>query len=247
MKKIIGVIPARLESTRMARKMLRPVLGKALVERTYQNAKKAALLADVLVACDHEEICAAVRAFGGKALLTDPNHTSGTSRIAEVARSVDADVVINIQGDEPLMSPVSIDRLAGAFQSGVDFHVATLAIAKKDEADYRNPNVVKVVRDQNEFALYFSRSPLPFYRDRPFSGFLKHLGIYAYTRHFLTEVWARLAASELEENERLEQLRILDHGYKIKVLLTEKDSVGVDTEEDLKKVEALLREHETWL
>ncbi|MBI4549650.1 MAG: 3-deoxy-manno-octulosonate cytidylyltransferase [Candidatus Omnitrophica bacterium] len=229
----------------MARKMLRPILGQALVERTYRNAKKSALLADVIVACDHEEIRAAVEGFGGKALLTALDHTSGTSRIAEVARSVDADVVINIQGDEPLMSPLSIDRLARAFQGPAEFHVATLAIAKSDEADYRNPNVVKVVRDRDDFALYFSRSPLPFYRDRPFSGFLKHLGIYAYTRHFLTQLWSGLAPSELEENERLEQLRILDNGYKIKVLLTEDDSVGVDTEEDLKKVEAILRESES--
>lgn len=240
MRKIVGVIPARLESTRLARKMLRNILGKSLIQRTYENAQKAATLADVIVACDDEEIKLAVEAFGGKAWLTDKNHTSGTSRIAEVARKVNADVVINIQGDEPLMDSSAIDLLASAFTGPTDFHVATLAVSKKEEAEYRNPNVVKVVKDDDDFALYFSRSPIPHFRDHPFREFLKHLGIYAYTRSFLLDEWHLLRPSGLEESEKLEQLRILDNGFKIKVLLTTKDSVGVDTEEDLRKVEEIL-------
>ncbi len=240
--KIVGVIPARLESTRLARKMLRDILGKSLVQRTYENARKAGRLSDVIVACDHEEIKRAVEGFGGKAWLTDKNHMSGTSRIAEVARRMDADVLINIQGDEPLMDSSAIDTLASAFSGKVDFQVATLAISKQDEEEYRNPNVVKVVRDHQDFALYFSRSPLPHYRDLKFRGFLKHLGIYAYTREFLLNQWHQLKPSALEDSEKLEQLRILESGFKIKVLLTAKDSVGVDTEEDLRRVEAVLKQ-----
>lgn len=240
--KIVGVIPARLESTRLARKMLRDILGKSLVQRTYENARKAARLSDVIVACDDEEIKRAVEAFGGKAWMTDKNHMSGTSRIAEVAGKADADVFINIQGDEPLMDSSAVDTLAGAFAGKTDFEVATLAISKQDEEEYRNPNVVKVVRDHRDFALYFSRSPLPHYRDLKFRGFLKHLGIYAYTRDFLLNQWGKLKPSLLEDHERLEQLRILENGFKIKVLLTAKDSVGVDTEDDLKHVEAVLKQ-----
>lgn len=240
--KIVGVIPARLESTRLAKKMLRDILGKSLVQRTYENARKAGRLSDVIVACDHEEIKKAVEGFGGKAWLTDPNHMSGTSRIAEVARKVDADVLINIQGDEPLMDASAIDTLAAAFSGKENFHVGTLAISKQDEEEYLNPNVVKVVRDHQEFALYFSRSPLPYYRDLKFRGFLKHLGIYGYTRDFLLNQWHQLKPSALEDHERLEQLRILESGFKIKVLLTAKDSVGVDTEEDLRRVEAVLKQ-----
>ncbi len=242
MKKIVGVIPARLESTRLARKMLRDLLGKSLIQRTYENARKAVSLSDVIVACDDEEIKRAVEAFGGKAWLTSQEHTSGTSRIAEVAQKINTDVIINIQGDEPLMDASAIDLLASAFSGPTDFHVATLAIRKENEPEYENPNVVKVVTDSDDFALYFSRTPIPHFRDHRFRGFLKHLGIYAYTRHFLLNEWHQLKPSVLEESEKLEQLRILDNGFKIKVLLTTQDSIGVDTEDDLKKVEQVLQQ-----
>ena len=239
--KIVGVIPARLKSTRLARKMLRDLMGKTLIQRTYENARKAKSLADVFVACDDDEIKQQIESFGGKARMTDRSHTSGTSRITQVAKEVEADVFINIQGDEPLMDPTAIDLLASAFSKKVDFPVATLAVAKQDEAEYKNPNVVKVVKDQNDFALYFSRSSLPHFRDGKLRSFLKHLGIYAYTREFLLKSWHVLKPSVLEENEKLEQLRILENGFKIKLLLTDKDSIGVDTEEDFKQVEEILK------
>lgn len=248
--KVVGVIPARLKSTRLTRKMLREVLGKTLIQRTYENAKQAASLAEVIVACDDEAVRSAVESFGGRAWLTRKDHASGTSRIAELAERLEADVVVNIQGDEPLLKPEAIDLVTEAFRTdsrrrsgGAEraFHVATLAVPKEDEAEYRNPNVVKVVKDQDDFALYFSRSPIPCFRDGAFRGFLKHLGIYAYTREFLVSHWNHLKPSVLEDKEKLEQLRILDNGFRIKVLVTDQDSIGVDTEEDLKRVEEVLR------
>lgn len=241
--KIVGVIPARLESTRLVRKMLKDLAGKPLIQRTYENAMGASSLSQVIVACDDEEIKRTVESFGGRAWMTSKEHTSGTSRITEVARALDADVFINIQGDEPLLDSFAVDQLAGAFSRTAEFHVATLAVEKRDQADYGNPHVVKVVKDRQGFALYFSRSPIPCYRERDDSqfGFLKHLGIYGYSREFLVGSWPRLEPSRLEQVEKLEQLRILDNGFRIKVLMTECDSIGVDTEADFRKVEAVLK------
>jgi 3-deoxy-manno-octulosonate cytidylyltransferase (CMP-KDO synthetase) len=240
-KKVMGVIPARLESTRLERKMVRNLAGKTLLQWTYENARKAKSLADLVVACDDPELVRLVESFGGKAWITSKEHESGTSRIAEAARRLECDVIVNIQGDEPLVSGQAIDALAASLEKARDYEVSTPCVAKQDEAEYRSPNVVKVVKDRNDFALYFSRSPIPLYRDGSFRGFLKHLGLYAYTRRFLLEEWGRLEHSSLEEKERLEQLRILESGHKIKTITVAEDSIGVDTEEDFKKVEAILQ------
>jgi len=240
--KIVGVIPARLKSERLPEKMLRMIHGKPLIQWTYENALKVNCLSDVLIACDSPEIQAAVRAFGGKVRMTDPGHLSGTARIAEVAASLEADVIVNIQGDEPLMSSEAIEKVAQGLFEDDAFAVSTAAVFQDQPLEYENPNVVKVVFGRDGAALYFSRAPIPFYRDGGFKGYWKHLGLYAYRRQFLVEDWEGLKPSQLELQEKLEQLRILDNGFKIKVLTVEHDAVGVDTEDDLKTVETILGE-----
>ncbi|HNV85767.1 MAG TPA: 3-deoxy-manno-octulosonate cytidylyltransferase [Candidatus Omnitrophota bacterium] len=239
MKKIVGVIPARLESVRLPRKMLRAVGGKPLVQWTYENACKSKTLDEVIVACDSKEVEAAVKAFGGKVRMTRADHPSGTSRISEIAEDTEAGIWINIQGDEPLLDVGVIDSLAGAF-ADPDVEMATAAVKKTDEEEFRNPNVVKLVKDGRGFALFFSRASVPYSRDGLFRGFWKHLGIYAYRRDFLTKTWKNLKPSALEETEKLEQLRVLENGHRIKVVEGRKDSVGIDTEEDLREFEKII-------
>lgn len=237
--KVIGVIPARLKSTRLPKKVLRQVAGKTLIEHVYQNAKRAEGLDDLIVACDSAEVMHVVENMGGKAVLTSERHKSGTERLVEIGEKVDCDVIINIQGDEPLLSPLNIDMLVDYFRKEEGVPVATIAVLKDSEEEFRNPNVVKVVKDNAGMALYFSRSPVP----SAFEGkvkFLKHLGIYGYNRNFLTKVFPNLGETEIEKSEKLEQLRILGNGYKIKIIVSLYDSVGVDTKEDLKAVEKTL-------
>lgn len=240
--KILGVIPARLESTRLARKMLRDIGGKPLVQHVYENVKQARSLDDLVVACDDLEILKAVERAGGKAILTRTDHQSGTERIREVAQKIPADVYVNIQGDEPLMSGANVDLLVQSFKHRDEFLVGTLAIRKSEKEDFSNPNVVKVVFGQAGEALYFSRSPIPFTRESQDNGrfhFWKHLGIYTYRSGF----WKRYSGfkpSWLEGQEKLEQLRFLENGIRIQVVETKLDSIGVDTEADLERVRGLL-------
>ncbi len=237
---VLGVIPARLDSTRLPKKLIRKVCGKPLIQYVYENVKKASCLSDVIVACDDQEIVDVVEGFGGEALLTSVNHQSGTERIHEIAQKIKADIYVNIQGDEPLMDPQSIDSLVQNFKDEPEFLVATLAVKKTDEQEYLNPNAVKVVFDQAGKALCFSRSSLPHFREAGAEVvFWKHLGIYAYRAEFMSR-FAGLKESFLEKSEKLEQLRFLDNGISIKVIETEKDSIGVDTEEDLQIVEKIL-------
>jgi len=238
--KAICVIPARLESTRLARKLLRSLAGKLLIQYAYENAKRAKKPAKVLIACDHEELMKAVQSFGGEAVLTSAYHQSGTERIAEVAEKYPADIYVNLQADEPLLHSSAIDDLISAFEVEPNLKMATACIRMREESDLQNPNVVKVVKNQKDEALYFSRSPIPHDREKAPADFFKHLGIYAYERNFLINI-PKLAPSILEKRERLEQLRVLDNGFTIKVLETAYDSIGVDTEEDLKKVEKILK------
>lgn len=238
--KAICVIPARLESTRLPRKLLRPLAGKLLIQYAYENAKRAKKPSQVLVACDHEELMKVVKSFGGEAVLTSAYHQSGTERIAEVAEKYQADVFVNLQADEPLLHSSAIDDLISAFEVEPNLKMATACIRMRKEEDFLNPNVVKVVKNQKDEALYFSRSPIPHDREKTPTDFFKHLGIYAYERNFLIKI-PKLAASTLEKREKLEQLRVLDNGFTIKVLETAYDSIGVDTEEDLKKVEKILK------
>lgn len=238
---VMCVIPARLESVRLPKKLLRMVAGKPLFQYAYENAKKAKKPTRVLVACDHEELAHAVKSFGGEFMMTSREHQSGTERLTEVAAALPADVLINLQADEPLMHPSVMDDLISSMEVDDSCLMATACIRLREEHEFTNPNVVKVVKNQKGEALYFSRAPIPHDRDVRQTDFFKHLGVYAYRRDFLLQI-PRLKASELEKREKLEQLRVLDSGYSIKVLETAYDSIGVDTEDDLRRVEKILKE-----
>lgn len=233
--KVLGVIPARLESTRLPKKLLRDLCGKPLIQHVWANVKQAEFLDDVVVACDDNELVEAVKRFGGRALLTSKTHQSGTSRIQEVAHKMPADIYVNIQGDEPLMPGANVDLLVRSFAPRREFLVGTLALPKEDPEEYRNKNVVKVVLGHQGSALYFSRAPIPFFREGGSSRYHKHLGIYAYRSEFWKR-YAEMKPSVLEEAEKLEQLKFLENGISIQVIETHEDSIGVDTEEDLEAV-----------
>lgn len=237
--KVLCVIPARYASTRLPGKPLSMIAGKPMIQHVYERACQAQLPDEVVVATDNELVEKAVLDFGGKAVMTSPDHPSGTDRLAEVALMYpDIDVIVNVQGDEPMIPPEVIDRLAEAFNGDADLNMATMKVVM-DEEDYENPAAVKVVTDQQGYALYFSRSLMPYPRNKP-EGFkvFKHVGIYAYRRNFLLK-YAALAPTPLEKAESLEQLRALENGYKIKVLESDFQGIGVDTPEDLAAVNAL--------
>lgn len=246
--KAVGIIPARYASTRLEGKVLLDIAGKPMIQHVYERASEASSLSEVFVATDDERIAEAVRGFKGKVRLTSLQHLSGTDRVAEVAAQLSADLIVNIQGDEPLISPSMIEGALLPLVEDPDVHMSTLCrrITKAQEAF--DPNVVKVVMDQEGFALYFSRSPVPFHRDLwrgagSSSGKMgvtlayKHFGLYAYRRDFLFR-FSALPPSLLERIEQLEQLRALEHGFRIRVVETEEETIGVDTEEDLKRVRA---------
>ena len=238
---VIGVIPARYASTRLPFKLLRPLAGKPLIQWIWESASRAKFLDDLIIACDDNRIMEAVKGFGGKAVMTSVRHNSGTDRTAEAVRETEADIIINIQADEPLMPAAVIDALAQEMAVDEGLVMATMKKRINDPADIENPGVVKVVCDKDGFAVYFSRYPIPFYRDQYASKvYYKHMGIYAYKKDFLY-TFKNLPPSSLEDAEKLEQLRVIEAGYKIKVLETQFDSCGVDTEEDLRKVEEMIR------
>lgn len=214
--KAICVIPARYASTRLPGKPLSLIAGKPMIQRVYERACQAQQPAEVVVATDNELVKQAVDGFGGKAVMTSPDHPSGTDRLAEVALQYpDVDVIVNVQGDEPMIPPEVIDRLAEAFNEDPELQMATMKV-RMDEEDYDNPAAVKVVTDLNGYALYFSRSLMPYPRNKPEDyKVFKHVGIYAYRRSFLLK-YAALAPTPLERAESLEQLRALENGYKIK-------------------------------
>jgi len=237
---IIGVIPARYESTRLSYKLLRIICGKSLLRWTWENASAAYSLDRLIIACDHLEIKKEAEKFGAEVILTSPEHSSGTDRIAEAIRDIDAKVVINIQADEPLIHHSIIDSLAQEMLSNPDLVMATVKKKIDRESEVNNPNVVKVITTREGFAIYFSRFSIPFCRQTdslPF--YYKHLGIYAYTKDFLY-TFKNLPESFLEGAEKLEQLRTIEAGYRIKVIETQFDSCGVDTEENLREVERIL-------
>ena len=233
--KVVGIIPARYASTRFEGKALADLCGKPMIQHVYERSKQASSLDDVIVATDDERIFNTVKDFGGKVMMTSPTHPSGTDRIAEVARSLDMEVVVNIQGDEPLIQPAMIDEVVTPFMTDSSIVVSTLKRRIDSEVEYRNPNVVKVVTDDNGFALYFSRSPLPCVKSGEWIPALRaylHVGLYAYRKQFLLK-YIQMPQSFLEQTEGLEQLRILENGYRIKVVETNYVSIGVDTIEDL--------------
>ena len=238
--KVICIIPARYASTRLPGKPLKLIAGRPMIQWVYEQAKKAEIPAEVIVATDDVRVYDTVLAFGGDACMTREDHPNGTSRLAEVAEKFpDADVIVNVQGDEPMIPPEIIDRLANAFAEEPELKMATMK-ARMQESEYGDPSAVKVVTDQNGYALYFSRSLLPYPRNKSnLFKVYKHVGIYAYTRTFLMQ-YAAMAPTPLEQVESLEQLRVLENGYKIKVLESSFQGVGVDTQADLDAVNKIL-------
>jgi 3-deoxy-manno-octulosonate cytidylyltransferase (CMP-KDO synthetase) len=235
--KAIAVIPARLASTRLPRKMLREIAGKPLIGIVYEAVRSSPLLADVVVATDSDEIMNACRRHGWKAQMTASTHKSGTERVHEISCRESADVYINVQGDEPMVRPEQIAALLQVMESP-EVQMGTL-MTRAADVDIPNPNAVKVVTDLSGRALYFSRATIPFDRDKTNPYYFKHLGLYAYRKGALDR-FVTLPESSLERTERLEQLRFLENGISIFCVETPYDSIGVDTEEDLQRVIELL-------
>ena len=231
MKKAVGIIPARYNSKRLPGKPLIKILGKTLIEHVYSRAIRAELLNDVIIATDHSLIKKEVEKFSGKVYLTSLHHKTGTERVAEVAEKIDSDIVLNIQGDEPLIEPDLLNKLVLALQDE-KILIATIVEKEKNLNLINDPNTVKVVVDNNDNAIYFSRSPIPY---KPKKFFYRHVGIYGFQKKFLFD-FVNIKPSYLEETEKLEQLRALENGIKIKVIYSPYNSWSVDTEEDLKKV-----------
>lgn len=236
--RVAGIIPARLGSTRLSRKVLRPIAGRPMVEWVFRAAQASGCMDPVLVATDSEEVGAACRERGIPFAMTSPDCASGSDRVREVAAQIDADIYVNFQGDEPTLTPDFFPPLLALFDRA-EVQVATLAVRCPAE-DVNNPNAVKVVTAADGKALYFSRATIPFDRDAAgFSGYRKHLGIYAYRKAAL-EQFAALPPGWLERVEKLEQLRLLENGIDIHVAAAPRDTIGVDTEADLARAEAAL-------
>lgn len=256
---IIAIIPARLASTRLAGKLLLEIGGKPLILHTLEQAKKAKNIERIIVATDDEKILKVVNESGNEAVLTSADHQSGSDRIAEVAEKLlpDNSIIVNVQGDEPMISPDTIDAAIEAILKDENADIATTCEKIKTAEDVTNPNIVKVVADENDYALYFSRSPIPFPRDAVnrfgslenalesepnlISLYRKHTGLYVYRREFLLK-FTKLAQTKLEKTEMLEQLRALENGAKIKVVETTENSIGIDTQEDFERVREILGE-----
>jgi len=237
---VIGVIPARYGSTRLPAKALAMIHGKPMIQHVYERCLKAKLLSEVLVATDDKRIFDAVINFGGNVVMTSKTHKSGTDRIGEAIKNIKCDVVVNIQGDEPMIAPDNIDKAIKPLIQDKSINVATLCISISDKKEISNPNVVKVVLDSNSNALYFSRSVIPFNRDTTKSEYFKHIGLYVYRKDYLMKL-IKMKPSRLELTEKLEQLRVLESGQKIKVIETEIESYSVDTPADLRKIRKLIK------
>ena len=239
---ILGVIPARYGSTRFPGKAIARLNEKTLIELVWERAKKAKRLDRLLVATDDDRIVKVVRKFGGEVVMTSAALPSGTDRVWQAAKETSAQIIVNIQGDEPLLTPPMIDQLVEGLRQESAAQMATLRYRMKGPEGYNDPNVVKVVTDQNGWALYFSRAPIPAHRSADAGSIVwyKHIGLYAYRRNFL-EQFVGWAPSALESAEGLEQLRALERGARIKVLDSLQNTIGVDTPEDLKRVERLIK------
>jgi len=246
----IAVIPARYAATRLPGKPLVSLDGKPMIQRVWERAAQASRISRVIIATDDERILKAAAGFGAEAVMTRSEHRSGTERVAEVAAHIggaERDVFVNVQGDEPLVEPEAIDTLVEAVESDEGVSVATLMVPIAKPADIMDPNIVKVVLDFDDNALYFSRAPIPWVRDREspvHAQHMKHLGLYAFRRAALVD-FATLPVGDLERIEQLEQLRWMENGYKIRVAETHHDSVSVDVAEDVARVEQLLRKAHT--
>lgn len=238
MKKATGVIPVRYQSERFPGKPLALIKGRPMIQRVYESAAKATLLERLIIATDDKRISDVANNFGAEVRMTSSSHLSGTDRVAEVAREIKTPIVINIQGDEPLLREEMIDELVQALQDEA-IPMATLAARVNDINLLQDSNAVKVVIDKKGFALYFSRSPLPFLAS---DYFLQHIGLYGYQRDFLL-AFSQMEPTRLEKIEKLEQLRALENGFMIKVIETPFLTIGVDSPQDINKVESYLKEH----
>jgi len=239
--KVIAVIPARYDSVRFPGKPLAKLFGTPIIQHVYKKVKETKLFDDVIVATDDKRIFDKVTEFGGKVMLTSKKHQSGTDRVAEICVKIECDIVVNVQGDEPFISKKPLEELVKAFKNE-EVEVASLMHKITSEID--NPNYVKVVCDVNNFALYFSRSVIPFNRESksqiPNPEYFKHIGVYAFRKEALKK-FVDLPQSNLEKIEKLEQLRLLENGYKIKMVETEYTGIGIDTPEDLRKAEEMMK------
>lgn len=244
MKKVYCIIPARYHSTRLPGKPLADIAGKPMIQRVYEQAIKADKVDRVIVATDHADIFSVVKSFGGEVVMTSPNHATGTDRLAEVAAQFpEADIIINIQGDEPEIDPEVIDQLVAPLVNSNELFMATI-ITPMDENEMNQPGCVKVVIDQKGRALYFSRSLIPYLRaEARIVPVYKHIGVYGYQREFLLQ-FSKLASTPLEQMESLEQLRALEYGYQIQTILVAHSAIGVDTPEDLAAVNVKFKKME---
>jgi 3-deoxy-manno-octulosonate cytidylyltransferase (CMP-KDO synthetase) len=239
--RIVAVIPARYASTRLPGKVLADLDGRTMIEHVYRRAKASRAVSEVIVATDDLRVATRVNDFGGKVRLTKATHETGTDRLAEVATSLDCDVIVNVQGDEPLVDPGAIDELVAPFRTDAGVQMTTLFRRIHEPAELNNSNVVKVVIDRGGYAMYFSRAPIPYVRD-PRGGWpplYRHIGLYAYLRSTLL-VLANLEPTPLERAESLEQLRALEHGIRIKAVETRYESFEVNTPDDLEQVRRLM-------
>src|SRR5262245_30117044 len=238
--RVVAIVPARYRSTRLPGKPLALIDGRTMIEHVWRRATEARRVDAVLVATDDERIAATVDGFGGVAVMTRADHATGTDRLAEVAAELLGDIVVNVQGDEPLIAPQAIDAVVGVLDDQPENEMATLRRRIEDAADFRDPSVVKLVVDSGGYALYFSRAAIPFVRPghaTPVSW--RHMGLYAYRRDFLRKI-AALTPTPLEQAEGLEQLRVLEHGFRIATVETTVETIGVDTPEDLERVRRMV-------
>jgi 3-deoxy-manno-octulosonate cytidylyltransferase (CMP-KDO synthetase) len=235
--KTAAVIPARYASSRFPGKALAKIMGQPMIIRVLKAVEKSKLIDEVYVATDDLRIKNAVEKAGGRAIMTSAQHKSGTDRIAEAAQEIEADLIVNIQGDEPLIKAESIEQALKPFAEEPELKMSTLK-RKISAAEAENPDLVKVITDKDDYAIYFSRSKIPYYRDAGGEGqnYFQHIGLYVYRRDFLLK-FAEMDRTSLEKAESLEQLRALENGYKIKVLETEAKLIGVDRREDIELVE----------
>jgi 3-deoxy-manno-octulosonate cytidylyltransferase (CMP-KDO synthetase) len=238
-RKILGVIPARYQSTRFPGKVLAPIASKTMLQHVYERASLSRYVTSIIIATDDERIFDAARSFGARVRMTSSEHASGTDRAAEIASAENAEIIVNIQGDEPLIDPAAIDAAILPLAHEPDIVMATLKKKIEDPREISDPNVVKVVTGHQGDAIYFSRCPIPYDRNRASSvPYFKHIGLYVYQRDFLLN-YSALPVGPLEQSERLEQLRALENGFPIRVVETEYESMGVDTPEDLERVSRL--------
>ncbi len=239
----IAVIPSRYGSSRFVGKPLALVAGKPMIQRVYEQAEKSKAVSKTIVATDDKRIFDVVKEFGGEAVMTSDRCRSGSDRVAQTADILDLDlddIIINIQGDQPIFNPETLDEMIAPFENDPDLVMSTLAFKIQDKREIIDPKDVKVTFDKNKFAMYFSRAQIPFPRDKDTNAeFYKHLGFYAYKKKFLDKL-VNLPTGTCEHIEKLEQLRVLEFGYKIKVVITQYDSPEIDLPEDIKRIEAKL-------